>query len=121
MTKYHFDEITTNHPMSIADINNPNVEQAAYVTPQKQKTPNPTNTKATEPTKSSSSPSKPNRVGKNNPFFGHRHREDSKMRQSQAQKARYAAMGNVKDSSSLRQIVREEIEKFLKNCDTPSK
>ena len=121
MMKYRFEEIEKKYPLSLDDLNNPNVEQASVVQPQKQEEPIKVNTKATEPTKSSCSPPKKNRVGNNNPFFGHTHSSTTRQQQSITQKARYAAMGNVRESAALRQIVREEIQRYLNSYDTVSK
>lgn len=120
MKNSHFNEVVTKHPMSIDDINNPNVEQASVVTPEKQKEPIKPNTKSTVATSPSS---RPNRIGSNNPFFGHTHSTQSKQQQSQTQKARYAAMGKLSESGtlSLRQIIREEIARFISKNDTFSK
>lgn len=80
-------------------------------------------TKASRPMVSAlrkSRPIKQSREGENNPFYGKQHSEETKKRQSEAQKARWDVIRDKLQTEgnsineSLTSIVKREIEKLLK-------
>lgn len=64
------------------------------------------------------------RNGCNNPFFNHKHSDETKAKMRQTQKARYDLMrGLIKKEgkdvySNLRKIIAEEIERYLSDAIT---
>ena len=84
-------------------------------------------TKATRPTMqatrtSSTPPTRPNRKGVNNPFYGHSHSLESRQKQSETQKARYQAIRNQLEAEgktineSLTAIIKREIQRIIKDA-----
>lgn len=81
------------------------------------------NTKATRPTVNAvrkCRPMRQNREGENNPFYGKKHSDESKQKQSETQKARWDVIRDKLKTEgksineSLASIVKREVERFLK-------
>lgn len=62
---------------------------------------------------------RPSRSGTNNPFYGQKHSAESRTKMSNSQRARYQMLRqNLKNeahATSLKAIIREEIETYLKD------
>lgn len=52
------------------------------------------------------------RIGCNNPFFNHKHSDETKQKMSMAQRQRYQQMREP--LTNVKRIIREEVEKYLK-------